>query len=223
MRRWALFVALVACGCASSPTSQTSSAKTAPSSTAVATPASAPVEADEYTRYELLDPDSAQFHILYEVTVIASGANVFFNPIRKGSVASGEHVTDRMTGESLRFEQVSSEEARRTGLPDAERDTDYIRIHLPRPVPPQGGQVRLLIEKTYKDAKSYFRRGDEIVFARSLSIPRNSVVLPAGYELVACNVPSQVLSASDGRIFISFMNPGPSEAPLEIRARRLSP
>jgi hypothetical protein len=128
-----------------------------------------------------------------------------------------------MTGEALRFEQVSSEEARRTGLTDAERDTDYIRIHLPRAVPPQGGQVRLLIEKTYEDAKSYFRRGDEIVFARSLSIPRNSVVLPAGYELVACDVPSQVLSESDGRIFISFMNAGPSEAPLEIRARKLSP
>ena len=223
MQRWALWMALVACGCASSPTSPPSSAKTPSSAAATITPRSDPVETDEYTRYELLSPESAQFHILYEVTAIAPGANVFFNPIRKGSVASGEHVTDRMTGEALRFEQVSGEEARRTGLPDAELDTDYIRIHLPRAVPPQGGQVRLLIEKTYKDPKSYFRQGEEIVFKRSLSIPRNSVVLPAGYELVACNVPSQVLSESDERIFISFMNAGPGEAPLEIRARRLSP
>jgi hypothetical protein len=223
MQRWALVAALVACGCASSPAPQSSSAKTATSSTAGVTSRSDPVETDEYTRYELLAPETAQFAIFYEVTAIAPGATVFFNPIRKGSVASGERVTDRMTGEELRFEQVSGEEARRTGLPDAELDTDYIRIHLPRAVAPQGGQARLLIEKTYKDAKSYFRQGDEIVFARSLSIPRNSVVLPAGYELVACNVPSQVLSGSDGRIFISFMNAGPGEAPLEIRARRLSP
>jgi len=163
----------------------------------------------------------AQFHILYEVTAIAPGATVYFNPIRKGSVASGERVTDRMSGEDLRFEVVSPEEARRSGLADAEAGTDYIRIHLPRPVPGNGGQVRLLIEKTYKDPKSYFAEGGEIVFTRSLSIPRNSVVLPAGYELLSCNVPSQVLTAADGRIFITFMNAGPAEAPLTIRARRL--
>jgi len=182
-----------------------------------------PVEADEYTRYELLAPETAQFHILYEVTAIAPGAAIYFNPIRKGSVASGERVTDRMTGEVLHFEQVSGEEARRTGLRDAELDTDYIRIHLPRAVPAEGGQARLLIEKTYKDPKSYFRQGEEIVFSRSLDIRRNSVLLPAGYELASCNVPSQVLSESDGRILVSFMNPGPGPAPLELRARRLTP
>src|SRR5215472_1882980 len=223
MRRWVLLASGIAFSCASAGPSPSAPAKTPLSSPPAAAVPSAPTETDEYTRYELLAPDSAQFHILYEVTAIATGANVFFNPIRKGSTASGEHVTDQMTEEALRFEQVSGEEARRTGLPEAELDTDYIRIHLPRPVAPEGGQVRLLIEKTYKDAKSYFRRGDEIVFNRSLSIRRNSVVLPPGYELVACNVPSQVLSESDGRIFISFMNPGPGEAPLEIRARRLSP
>jgi hypothetical protein len=179
------------------------------------------VETDEYTRYELLAPETAQFHILYEVTAIAPGATVFFNPIRKGSVASGERVTDRMTGEDLRFEVVSGEEARRTGLPRAELDTDYIRVHLPRPVPAESGQVRLLIEKTYKDPKSYTVEADVIVFTRSLSIKRNSILLPAGYELVSCNVPSQVLTEPGGRILVSFMNAGPDPAPLTLRARRL--
>jgi len=77
-------------------------------------------ESDEYTRYELLAPGTARFHILYEVTAIAPGATVFFNPIRRGSAASGERVTDRMTGEDLKFDVVSAEEARRTGLADAE-------------------------------------------------------------------------------------------------------
>lgn len=226
MRRWPIVTLLAALGCASS----VSHPATPPSSPApqkpVAAPASgkreAPVEADEYTRYELLAPETSQFAIFYEVTAISPGATVFFNPIRKGSVASDERVTDRMTGEQLRFEQVSGEEARRSGLADAELDTDYIRIHLPRAVPGEGGQVRLLIEKTYQDPKSYFRQGEEIVFSRSLSIRRNSVVLPKGYELVACNVPSQVLSDSDGRIRISFMNAGPGEAPLELRGRKIS-
>jgi hypothetical protein len=76
-----------------------------------------------------------------------------------------------------------------------------------------------VIFKTYRDPKSYFRDGDSIVFDRPLSIKRNSVVLPLGYELTACNVPSQVLSESDGRIKISFMNAGPGSAPLVLRAR----
>jgi hypothetical protein len=178
---------------------------------------------DEYTRYELLAPETAQFHILYEVTAIQPGAAVFFNPIRKGSEASGERVTDRMTGEELRFEVVSGAEARKSGLPRADLDMDYIRIRLPRPVPADGGQVRLLIEKTYKDGKSYYRDGNNVVFSRSLGIKRNAVVLPAGYELVSCNFPSQVLSESDGRIGISFWNPGPEAAPLKLAARKLSP
>jgi hypothetical protein len=180
-------------------------------------------EADEYTRYELLDPDSAQFHILFEVTAITPGATVYFNPIRKGSVASGESVRDRATSLPLTFEVVSGEEARKSGLPEADLATDYIRVHLPRAVPPEGG-VRLLIEKTYKDAQSYHRKGtDRIVFARPLGIRRNAVVLPPGYEIVSLNVPSQVRTEADGRLVVSFMHTGPEAAPLVIEARRIAP
>ena len=176
-------------------------------------------EADEYTRYELLAPDSASFKITYEVSAATPGAKVFYNPIRKGSVASDEAVYDAMTGDPLHFEVVSGAEARKDPLmADADADGSYIKIQLARTVPPEG-RGRLLIVKTYKDAKSYHREDDAIVFNRGLGIKRNSVVLPAGYELVACNVPSQVLPEADGRIAISFMNAGPGEAPLVVRAK----
>jgi hypothetical protein len=179
------------------------------------------VEADDYTRYELLAPDSAQFRILYEVTATRPGATAYFNPIRKGSEASRETVRDRASGKSLELAVVSGEEARRGGMPDAQLDMSYLRIRLPRPVP-AGGGVRLLIDKTYKDPKSYYRQGaDRIVFARSLGIRRNAVVLPAGWELVSCNVPAQVLTEHDGRIEVSFMHTGPDAASLRIEARRL--
>lgn len=180
-----------------------------------------PREADEYTLYELLDPESASFHILYEVTAIDPGATVFFNPIRKGSTASGESVRDRATSKPLQFEQVSGEEARRSGLSDADSATDYIRIHLPRPVPPDGG-IRLLIEKTYKDPKSYLWDGDRIVFTRTLGIRRNAIVLPAGYEVTGCNVPAQILTQPDGRLRVSLMHTGPDALPVTIKARRLA-
>lgn len=177
-------------------------------------------EADEYTRYELLEPESAQFHILFEVTAIEPGATVYFNPIRKGSAASGESVRDLATSRPLPFEVVSGEEARASGLPDADLATSYIRIHLPRPVPREGG-IRLLIEKTYKDPQSYLRKGTEgIVFSRTLGIRRNAIVLPASYELTACNAPAQVLTEPDGRLAVSFMHTGPEAFPLVLEARR---
>ena len=179
-----------------------------------------PLETDEYSLYELLDPESASFHILYEVTAIDPGATVFFNPIRKGSAASGESVRDRATSRPLQFEEVTGAEAHGSGLPGADLDTHYIRIHLPHPVPADGG-IRLLIEKTYKDPKSYLRKGaDRIVFTRTLGIRRNAIVMPAGYEVIACNVPAQILTQPDGRPRVSLIHTGPEALPVTIEARR---
>jgi hypothetical protein len=177
-------------------------------------------EADEYTRYELLAPGSASFKIHYEVTATTAGAKVFYNPIRKGSAASDEAAYDAMLGTPLHFEVVSGAEARRDALmPDADPATDYIRVTLARPVP-EHGQGRVLIVKTYKDAKSYYLQGQTLVFNRPLGVRRNQVVLPAGYEVVGLTVPSQILTEEDGRIAVSFLHAGAGEAPLVLRAVR---
>jgi hypothetical protein len=175
---------------------------------------------DEYTRYELLAPETSSFKIIYDVTAVSPGAKFFFNPIRVGSVATDESVIDLMTGSTLKFQEVSGAEARESGLANAGLDGRYIRVELARPVP-QGGEGRIRIIKTYKDPKSYYRDGSAIVFDRSLGIKRNAVVLPPGFELVACNIPSQVIEDPDGRVGISFMNTYPSQAPLVLRARAL--
>ena len=107
-------------------------------------------ETDEYTRYELLSPESASFAIRYEVTATTAGAKYYFNPVRKGSVASGESVIDVMTGQPLRFEVVSGEDAVKHPLMQGEdASVDYIKVYLARPVPPEG-QARMRILKTYR-------------------------------------------------------------------------
>ena len=181
------------------------------------------ISADTYTRYELLAPESHQFKIYYEVTQTRPGARFYFNPIREGSEASDESVIDPATGKPLKFEvvtgaQAKSDEPGENFSPAGK----YIKISLAHPVA-GAGEYRLIIIKTYKDDKSYYQDGDLIVFRRSLSIPRNSVVLPAGFEVVSSSVGSQVLSEADGRLKLSFVNPG-SGGPLEvtIKARRLS-
>lgn len=175
-------------------------------------------ESDEYTRYELLAPETASFKIYYEVSATTAGAKVFYNPIRRGSTASDESVYDAMSGTALPFAVVSGTEARKDALmPDADPATDYIKVTLARPVP-EHGQARLLIVKTYKDPQSYYRDGQAIVFDRPLGVPRNKVVLPAGYEVVGLTVPSQILTERDGRLAVSFMHAGAGQAPLVLTA-----
>ena len=178
-------------------------------------------EADAYTRYELLAPGSGKFRILYEVTASTPGARVYDNPIRRGSEASDETVTDPVTGRPLQHETVSAKAAREDGVSGDAAD-EYLRVHLARPVPPGGGG-RILIDKTYADPKSYNLAPDgELTFKRPLGIRRNTVVLPVGYELTVCNTPSQVLRETDGRVRISFWNTAASPAALELRARPAS-
>jgi len=177
-------------------------------------------ESDAYTRYELLAPGSGRFKIIYEVTATTAGAKYYYNPIRKGSAASDESVLDVATGKALKFEVVSGAEARKDALmADADLDMSYIKVTLARPVP-ANGQGRIVIVKTYEDAKSYYVDGKTLVFDRPLGVKRNKVVLPVGYEVVGLTVPSQVLTESDGRIAISFMNGGVGAAPLVLRAAK---
>jgi hypothetical protein len=177
------------------------------------------VEIDAWTRYELLAPGSGKFRIVYEVTDATPGAVRYWNPIRKGSVASDESVSDRATGKPLEFHVVSGEKAKADGLPQADAATDYIEVQLAHAIPEPEGQARILILKTYLDAKSYYQNQDVITFERPLGIKRNVVVLPPGYEILSSNYPSQVLQEADGRIAISFFNTTPAEAPLILTAR----
>ena len=39
---------------------------------------------DGYTRYELLDPSSFSFRILYTVTATEAGSEYYYNTLRKG-------------------------------------------------------------------------------------------------------------------------------------------
>jgi len=181
------------------------------------------ISADTYTRYELLAPESHQFKIYYEVTETRAGARYHFNQIREGSEATDESVIDLATGKPLKFEVVTGEQAKSDSPSDNLSATaHYIKVILAHPVPPNG-EYRLAIIKTYKDDKSYYLEGDQIVFKRPLGIPRDSVVLPAGYEVVSCSVATQVLTEADGRLKLSFVNPGSGgQLEVTIKGKKLS-
>lgn len=181
------------------------------------------ISSDSYTRYELLAPETHQFRIYYEVTETTPGAKFHFNPIREGSVATDESVLDAATGKPLKFEVVTGAQAKADSPEENFSPTGhYIKVYLSHPVAALG-EYRLIIWKTYKDDQSYYTEGDTIVFKRPLGIPRNSVVLPAGYEVVSSSVATQVLMESDGRLKLAFVNFGSGgQLEVTIKARLLA-
>jgi hypothetical protein len=178
--------------------------------------------ADEFTLYELQAPESHQFAIVYDVTERREGAQFFFNPIRPGSVATKERVIERSSGRELKFETVSGKDAKTTGLlpPTTKDDAQFIKVHLPGPVP-KGGETRIRIFKTYTDAASYYLKDGKLVFERPLGIKRNVVLLPQDWELVECASPGIVSTDADGRVRVSFLNDRDDQLPVKIVARRL--
>ncbi|HVS13808.1 MAG TPA: hypothetical protein VMV46_07780 [Thermoanaerobaculia bacterium] len=183
-------------------------------------PALRQTSADAYTRYELLEPSTRSFRIVYDVTATTPGARWYFNPIRPGSEPTVHSVADLFTGEPLEWRLVDGDGARARGLAGASPGGQYIEVTLTRPVPAQG-EGRIRIDKTYRDPESYRQDLDRITFERSLGVERNAVVLPAGYELIECNAPVQVASEEDGRIKVSFVNRNPAPMPLRLVGRRL--
>ena len=182
------------------------------------------ISADTYTRYELLAPETHQFKIYYEVTETRAGARYHFNQIREGSEATDESVIDLAAGQPLKFEVVTGAQAKidspGENFPPA---AHYIKVYLAHAIS-AGAEYRLAIIKTYKDDKSYYSEGDQIVYKRPLGIPRDSVLLPPGYEIVSCSVATQVLKEADGRLKLAFVNPGSGgELQVTIKARKLIP
>jgi hypothetical protein len=180
------------------------------------------VAADEFTLYDLLQPETHQFAITYDVTATREGSPFFLNPIRPGSVATKERVIERSSGKELQFETVTGKDAKAAGLAPAETPdkAEFIKVHLPGPVP-KGGETRIRIFKTYTDAPSYSLADGNLVFIRPLGIKRNVVLLPKGWELIECGSPAIISTDTDGRIRVSFLNDRDDQLPVKIVARRL--
>ncbi|WP_394747158.1 hypothetical protein [Spongiimicrobium salis] len=177
-------------------------------------------QTDSYTRYELLEPGTQSFRIIYDVSATTPGAKYYWNTLRKGSEHQVQAVWDIYSGAKLKWKIVSGKEAKKNGLAQAAEDTEYLQIALARPVP-KNGESRLRIDKTYQDGASYFSENGSIVFSRTLGIKRNSVVLPKNYELTHCNYPVQVQLTSDARIKLSFLNRRAQAVPLVVKAKPL--
>src|SRR5262249_29838247 len=163
---------------------------------------------DAYTEYAILEPGSEAFRIKFLPEETRTGATELVNATRGGSEGSDIEVYDPRTGKPLKF--TYQEEG---------QDTHAIHAPLPMPVP-AGGVGRVLIYKTYKDARTYMMHGDDIVWVRSLSGYRLGVLLPKGFAFISSNVAAQLTTSADGRLKLAFANPSGQSNPVTIHARK---
>src|SRR4029450_5605450 len=140
------------------------------------------------------------------------GATELVNATRGGSEGSGIEVYDPRTGQKPPFTYEEDKN---------DPETHAIHAKLPIPVP-QGGIGRVLIYKTYKDARTYSMHGDDIVWVRSLSGYRLGVLLPKGFAFVSSNVAAQLSTTAGGLLKLAFANPSGQANPVTIHARRIA-
>ena len=174
--------------------------------------------------YFLQEPASHSFFLFHDYTESREGERQYVNVVRKGSASSNPSARIVDTGETLKVETLRGEAITKEGIDIGEPvrpDSEIVLVRYP-PVK-KGESVRLRISETYTDPVSYRQDGDELVFDRSLGRPRNAVVLPAGWFLVASSVPATISETDDGRIRLDFVNPRTDEIAVLIRAARRQP
>src|SRR5580700_1507317 len=165
---------------------------------------------DAYTEYAILAPGSEQFRIKFLTEETKVGATELVNATRGGSEGSDVAVFDPRTGKPLKFTYEHEP-----------NDPETHAIHATLPIPvPEGGIGRVLIYKTYKDARTYMMHGEDIVWVRSLSGYRLGVVLPKGFSFISSNVAAQLTTTADGRLKLAFANPSGQSNPVTIHARK---
>jgi hypothetical protein len=165
---------------------------------------------DAYTEYAILEPGSESFRIRFLPEETRAGATELVNATRGGSEGSGVEVYDPRTGKPMPFTYEQDPN---------DPETHAVHAKLPIPVP-AGGIGRVLIYKTYKDARTYMMNKEDIVWVRSLSGYRLGVLLPKGFAFISSNVAAQMSTTSNGQLKLAFANPSGQSNPVTIHARR---
>ncbi|MFN8575048.1 MAG: hypothetical protein U0132_23550 [Gemmatimonadaceae bacterium] len=171
--------------------------------------------------YFLQQPETHAFDLYHDYTESRPGVDKYVNVVRAGSKVSRPSAMILDTGESLKTETMTGAQILAAKLDIGEEvkpETEAVIIRFP--AVKAGQSVRLRISETYADPNRYFVNGDELVWDRAFGRPANAMVLPAGWMLTNCSVPSTVSVTEDGRIRLDFINPRNDEIAVLVTARR---
>jgi hypothetical protein len=172
--------------------------------------------------YFLNEPSTNSFSLYHDYTESRPGVKHYFNVVRAGSRVSSPSAKLLDTGEALRVETLTGDEVKKRGLePGEPLQADTAVVVITFPAVRQGESTRLRIAETYTDPARYSLSGEELVWDRAFGRPRNTVVLPPGWTVVASSIPGQISEDAEGRQRLYFENPRPDEIQTLIRARKV--
>jgi hypothetical protein len=179
---------------------------------------------DREILYELQSPESHAFRITHDYTVRKVGEKYYFNVVRAGSHVTNPDSIDLDSGEKLKWEVISGKQATERKLPitDSIKDDSEIVVTYLAHTIETGTTNRIRLMETYADPKSYYLDGDELVWDRTFSRLRNTVVLPPGWYLTGLASPAIIETLPDGRVSVYIVNPRSDDVRVYLRARRRS-
>jgi len=167
------------------------------------------------------NPETHAFRLYHDYTESRPGVETYFNVVRSGSKVSEPSAYVLDTGEKLKTKIMTGAELVAAKMDVGEPvDATAQVVVIPFSPVKAGQSTRLRISETYTAAASYRVEGDELVFDRSLGRPRNAVVLPEGWYLLASSIPTTVTQMADGRIRLDFWNGRPGAVDVLIKAKR---
>ena len=174
--------------------------------------------------YFLQQPETHAFKLSHDYTESRAGVDKYLNVVRPGSTVSDPSAKVLDTGEPLKVEVMTGRKLEQAGIDpgDEKVGSDQAVVVFRFPAVKQGQSVRLRMAETYAAPESYYLDGDELVFDRSLARPRNSVVLPSGWYLVALSIPGVITQTADGLVRIDFVNSRPDNVAVLIKAKKLA-
>jgi hypothetical protein len=157
---------------------------------------------DVKTLYDLDAPDTGRLHL--EQT---------YSDYRKGPEARLETID----AEKLLDVRVTDLDTAKTLTPARKGNVTVARLDVPIVDDKQSAHVK--ISGTLKDG--YGLSGGELVFHRRLRGLRNTVLLPAGWEVTAVSESGTIGTTAQGRVFVSLINLNAANAyDVLIRARK---
>ena len=180
-------------------------------------------ESDLEITYWLLAPETHQFRFSHDFNITKTGQKHAHSFVRKGSTVSDDITfIDIDSGKKLTTRKRAGKEVNELGYyPDkVEPDSVVVEGDLLSPVP-KDGSVRIRVMETYTDAERYFvDKNGELVWDRTFGRPRNTMVLPKGWQLTSCSTPAIISEDSEGRIVLRLNNPRNDELHVVLRAKK---
>lgn len=171
--------------------------------------------------YFLQQPETHAFDLYHDYTESRPGVDRYLNVVRGGSAVSNPSALILDTGEKLVVETLKGARITEAKIDLGEPVTAQSEVVVIRfPAVKQGQSVRLRISETYTDAGRYGIVGEELVWDRAFGRPANAMVLPAGWYLTNCSIPTTVSIQPDGRVRLDFVNPRNDNVEVLVTARR---